>query len=129
VAGCRALDRRLQQHLILVLSNLPHGVPRNRVQECVMRLRPFCQMVAFQADGLHLPPVEPSLLSASVVTLQEEDLNRWAHADLAKLGKLIEVSHTQLARVLVRHVSSLDNAKRLLRLGVDLISLENDRGT
>ena len=129
VAGCRALDRRLQQHLILVLSNLPHGVPRNRVQECVMRLRPFCQMVAFQADGLHLPPVEPSLLSASVVTLREEDLNRWAHADLAKLGKLIEVSHTQLARVLVRHVSSLDNAKRLLRLGVDLISLENDRGT
>jgi PAS domain S-box-containing protein len=129
VAACRALDRRLQQHLILVLSNLPHGVPRNRVQECAMRLRPFCQMVAFQADGLHLPPVEPSLLSASVVTMQEQDLNRWAQDDLTKLAKLIEVSHTQLARVLVRHVTSLDNAKRLLRLGVDLFSLENDRGT
>jgi PAS domain S-box-containing protein len=129
VAALQVLDRRLQQHLILVLSNLPHGVPRNRVQECVMRLRPFCQMVAFQADGLHLPPVEPSLLSASIVTLREKDLNRWANDDLTKLGKLIEVSHTQLARVLVRHVGSLDNAKRLLRMGVDLIAMENDGAT
>ncbi len=94
-----------------------------------MRLRPYCQMVAFQTDRLHLPPVKLSLLSASIVTLLEKDLNRWASDDLAMLGKLIEVSHSQLARVLVQHVSSLDNAKRLLRMGVDLVTLENARGT
>jgi hypothetical protein len=44
------------------------------------------------------------------------------------LESLILGLHAQRARVLVRSVSSLANAKRLLQLGVDLISLADDCG-
>jgi PAS domain S-box-containing protein len=128
IAACQALDGRLQQILVPVLSNLPHGVPTTRVHDCVMRLRPFCRMVAFKADGLQLPPVESSSLGGSIVTLEEGDLDQWSPDDLARLESLILGLHAQRARVLVRSVSSLANAKRLLQLGVDLISLADDCG-
>jgi PAS domain S-box-containing protein len=128
LATCRAVDGRLQRNLILVLSNLPHGVPRSRVQECVMRLRPLCQMVAFEAEGLEIPAVELSVLNGSVLVLREADLCRWEADELAKLESLIGLARTQRTRVLVRLVSNFDSARRLLKLGVDLISITNDAG-
>jgi PAS domain S-box-containing protein len=49
VAACRALDNRLRERLVLVLSGIPKAVPKSRVLECVMRLRPFCHNVGFQS--------------------------------------------------------------------------------
>jgi hypothetical protein len=85
-------------------------------------------MVAFQIEGLNPPPVEYSVLSASIVMLAEKDLNRWSPDDLTRLETLIGVLHAHQARVLVRQVSNLANAKRLLQLGVDLISLADGGG-
>jgi seryl-tRNA(Sec) selenium transferase len=61
--------------------------------------------------------------------LQEDDLGGWGSEDLGRLRKLVDTAHAQQARVLLRHLSSLENAKRILRLGVDLISLSSDRGS
>jgi PAS domain S-box-containing protein len=126
VAACQQLDQRLQPWLILVLAHLPLGVPKSRVQECVTRLRPFCNTVGFQAEAVELPAVEFSSLGASVVVLREGDLNGWAAEDMAKLDKLIGVVRAHRARVLVRQVSSWENARRLLKLGVDLVALVQD---
>jgi hypothetical protein len=62
------------------------------------------------------------------VVLQEGDLNGWAPEDMAKLARLIGVVRTNRARVLVRQVSSWENAKRLLKLGVDLVALAQGAG-
>jgi PAS domain S-box-containing protein len=126
VAACQQLDQRLRPGLILVLAHLPLGVPQSRVQECVTRLRPFCSSVAFQAEALELPAIEFSSLGASVVVLQEADLNGWATKEVAKLGKLIGIVRANRARVLVRQVSNWETAKRLLNLGVDLVALAQD---
>ena len=88
VAACQELDERLRQQLILVLTRLPHGVPKNRVLECVMRIRPFCHQVGFEAMELDLPPIEFALLSGSIVIVRQEALNRWDQDDLAKFGRL-----------------------------------------
>jgi PAS domain S-box-containing protein len=127
VAACQQLDQRLRSRLILVLARMPLGVPKSRVLECVMRLRPFCQAVGFQAEALELPPVEFSVLGASIVVLREADLNAWETEDLAKLEKLMGVVRAHRARVLMREVSTRDNALRLLKLGVDLVALAEDQ--
>ncbi len=120
VAACQALDGRLRERLVLVLSGMPKGFPKSRVLDCVMRLRPFCQGVGFQLDAMEAPAVEASLLGSTIVALHA------GHLDLERLGRLVEVLHAKQARVLVRHVASWADAKQLVRLGVDLISVVED---
>ena len=72
VAACRTLDNRLRERLVLVLSGIPKAVPKSRVLECVMRLRPFCHGVGFQSDSMEGPSVEFSLLGTAIVVLQED---------------------------------------------------------
>jgi len=129
VAACQQLDPRLRSRLILVLAGMPSGVPKSRVLECVMRLTPFCHAVGFQAEAVELPPVEFSVLGASIVVVREADLNAWEAEDLKKLDKLISVVRAHRAHVLVRQVSSRENAMRLLKLGVDLVALAGDDGS
>ena len=83
VAACQALDNRLRERLILVLSGLPKGVPKSRVLDCVMRLRPFCHGIGFQSDSMEAPLVEFSLLAAAIVVLQDTG----ASVDTAKTGQ------------------------------------------
>ena len=64
VAVCQALDGRLRERLVAILSGMPRGFPKSRILECVMRLRPFCHGVGFQLDGMDAPSVAPSLLGA-----------------------------------------------------------------
>ena len=129
VAACQQLDARLRSRLILVLARMPPGVPKSRVLECVMRLSPFCHAVGFQAESVELPPIEFSVLGASIVVVREADLNAWEAEDLKKLDKLISVVRAHRAHVLVRQVSSRENAMRLLKLGVDLVALAGDEGS
>ena len=123
VAACRALDSRLRERLVLVLCGMPRGFPKSRVLECVMRLRPFCHGVGFQSDNMDMPAVELSLLGAAIVVLRN---NGWAARDMDKLAALVNRLHAYQARILVRHVTSWDDAKPLGRIGVDLISMVSD---
>lgn len=123
ITACQQLDERLRPRLMLVLSGVPHGVPRSRVLECVTRLRPFCHAVGFHAESVELPPVEPSALGASIVVVREADLNGFASEPVAKLDRLLNTIRTHRARVMAREVSNWENARRLLKLGVDLVAL------
>ncbi|MFZ0018968.1 MAG: PAS domain S-box protein, partial [Acetobacteraceae bacterium] len=122
IAACQALDNRLRERLILVLSGLPKGVPKSRVLDCVMRLRPFCHGIGFQSDSMEAPLVEFSLLAAAIVVLQDTG----ASVDTARLAKAIDSLHAYQARVLVRYVTSWTAAKPLAQLGVDLVSVVQD---
>jgi PAS domain-containing protein len=122
VAECKALDDRLRQRLVLVLSGLPNGVPKSRVLDCVMRLRPFCHGIGFQSDSMEVPLVEFSLLAAAIVVLQDTG----ASVDTARLAKAVDGLHAYQARVLVRHVKSWVAVKPLAQLGVDLVSVVQD---
>ncbi len=122
VAACEALDHRLRERLILVLSSLPRDVPKRRVLDCVMRLRPFCHGIGYQSDNMEGPSVEFSLLSAAIVILQDKG----APVDMPRLARLVDDLHTYQARVLVRHVTSWATAKSLAQLPVDLVSLVQD---
>ena len=122
VAACHALDNRLRQRLILVLSGLPKGVPKSRVLDCVMRLRPFCHGIGFQSDSMEVPLVEFSLLAAAIIVLQDTG----ASVDTARLAKAVDSLHAYQARVLVRHVTSWVAVKPLAQLGVDLVSVVQD---
>ena len=124
VAACRALDNRLRERLVLVLSGIPKAVPKSRVLECVMRLRPFCHSVGFQSDSMEAPSVEFSLLGTAFVVLQDD--GRAAARDPVALGKLIESLHAHRASVLVRHIPSWEAVRPLARLGVDLVAITED---
>ena len=124
VAACQTLDSRLRERLVLVLSGIPKAVPKSRVLECVMRLRPFCHGVGFQSDAWRAPSVEFSLLGTAIVVLQED--GRAAARDLVALGKLIESLHAHRASVLVRHIPSWGAVKPFARLGVDLVAITED---
>ena len=126
VAACQALDTRLRERLVLVLSGMPKGFPKSRVLECVMRLRPLCHGVGFQSDGMEAPSVELSLLGAATVVLQEDRQAARTARDIERLGKLVDSLHAYQASVLVRQVASWANAKALARLGVDLIAIGED---
>lgn len=126
VAACQALDNRLRERPVLVLSGMPKGVPKSRVLECVMRVRPFCQSVGFQWDGMEAPSVESSLLGGSIVVLQADGRVPRTATDLVKLAKLVDNLHAYQARVLVRHVASWEDTKQLVGLGVDLVSMIDD---
>lgn len=123
VMACQSLDERLRQHLVVVLSRLPHGVAKSRVTDCVMRLRPFCQSVGYQAEDLSVPPVELSMLAGAVVTVRAEEIEGRNDGDMARLEKLIGVVRAHRGYLMVRDVASWDAAKRLMRPGVDLYSL------
>jgi len=129
IMACQSLDQRLRQHLVVVLSRLPYGVARSRVTDCVMRLRPFCQNVGYQADDLNVPPVEFSMLAGAVVTVRAEEIEGLKANDMARLEKLISVVRTHRGHVMVRDVASWDAAKRLMRPGLDLYSLSETVAT
>ena len=130
VAACQALDPRLRERLILVLSGMPRGFPGSRVLECVTRLRPFCHGVGFQSDGMEAPPVDYSLLGGAIIVLPVDGWAVHDGAQLGKLAKLVDSLHAHQARVLVRHVGSWDDVKSLARANVDLVSMrEEERET
>lgn len=126
ISACQALDSRLHERLVLVLSGMPKGFPKSRVLDCVTRLRPFCHGVGFQSNTMETPSVESSLLGTSIVALRYGGAAPSASIDLDALGKLVHTLHAHRARVLVRHVPSLTAAAPPAKLGVDLISIAGE---
>ena len=124
LAACQALDPRIRERLMLVLTDMPPGCPQNRVLECVTRLRPFCCSVGFQSETLETPTVDPASFGSPIVVLKVADLSVRNGKDMTKLGKLIEYFHNHRSRVLIRHVKNRDDANMMLReCGLDLVSV------
>jgi PAS domain S-box-containing protein len=49
---CAKIDPRVAARLVIILSSLPNGLPRTRLQDCINRLRPFCHGVGYHLDEL-----------------------------------------------------------------------------
>jgi PAS domain S-box-containing protein len=124
VAACQALDLRLRERLILILSGMPKGFPKSRLLECVVRLRPFCHGVGFQSKDMEVPTMDFSSLGTAFVVLQDDAPT--TSTDLAVLRKRIDALHAHRAHVLVRHLPSWEVAAPLAGLGVDLVTLAED---
>jgi PAS domain-containing protein len=128
LAACEALDTRLRQRLVVVLSGIPKNFPKSRMLECVLRLRPFCHRIGFQSDSMEAPSVDGSLLSGAIVVLPEERLATRGAVDPEKLGRLVVAMHARQAHVLLRRVRTLDDLQPLAGIAIDLVSaIEDER--
>ena len=123
ITACQKLDARVRRRLILVLTDLPDGIPKSRVLECVTRLRPFCRGVGFAVRELEAPPVDLSNAGVPIVVVMADNLHGVDANTKARLTKLIGALHAQRSRLLVRHVASWDQASNLMATGVDMVSL------
>lgn len=126
VAACQQLDDRLRQRLLLVLFGMPKGVPKSRLMDCMMRLRPFCHGLALQLDKADVASADLSSLGVSLIVMEDGWRSPAEVREIEKLAKTVDSLHAQQARVLVRHVGSWLEAKPLARIGVDLISVARD---
>jgi PAS domain S-box-containing protein len=123
LGACEALDSRLRERLVLVLYGMPRGLPKSRMLECVLRLRPYCHTVGFEADGLETPSVDYSLLSGAIVVLRGERLARPDPRDMDRLRQVIGVLHLHHAQVLARQVPVWSDVQRLTKAGIDMVSV------
>jgi PAS domain S-box-containing protein len=125
-ATCGKIDRRLTGRLVLLLSSLPNGVPRSRLQDCVNRLRPFCGGVGYQVDEVAgLPEIDLSNSFNPIVVLP---VTACGSSTPVKLKALFSSLQTRRARVLIRGVGSEKDAAALRGLGVDMISMRRPEG-
>jgi PAS domain S-box-containing protein len=123
LAACGALDPRLRERLVVLLYGMPKGFPKSRLLECVLRLRPYCHTVGFEAEGLEFPSIDSSLLSGAIVVLRGERLARPGAKDLERLRQLNEELHQHHAHVLARQIAAWSDVQRLSKAGIDLISV------
>ena len=111
---------------MLLLSSLPEGVPRSRLQDCVNRLRPFCGGVGYQVDEVaELPEIDLSNSFNPIVVLP---VTACSASTPVKLRALFTSLQTRRARVLIRGVGSEKDAAALRGLGVDMISMRRPEG-
>ena len=123
LGACGALDPRLRERLVVLLYGMPRGFPKSRMLECVLRLRPYCHTVGFEAEGLEVPSVDVSLLSGAIVVLRGERLARPSARDIERLRQLTDELHQHHAHVLARQVPTWSDVQRLSKAGIDLISV------
>lgn len=123
---CAKIDRRVTARLILLLSSLPSGLPRTRLQDCVNRLRPFCRGVGYQVDTVaDLPEIDLSNSFNPVVVLP---ITACSSSTPAKLRPLFTSLQARRAKVLIRGVGSEKDAAALRAIGVDMISMKRSEG-
>ena len=126
LAACETLDSRLRERLVLVLCGMPKGIPKSRILECVLRLRPYCHCIGFQSEGCEAPAADASLLSGTIAVLHEDKLAVQGPTDPERLGRLIGSMHARQANVLLRCLPKWQDLKPLARTGIDLISVAED---
>ena len=115
------IDRRLTARLVLLLSSLPAGLPRARLQDCVNRLRPFCGGVGFQiAEMAELPEIDLSTSFNPIVVLSAAACAVSAPAKLKEWFSLLQLRR---AKVLVREIALEKGAAAFLSLGADMVSM------
>jgi PAS domain S-box-containing protein len=115
------LDARLQRRLLLMFSQLPTGLARMRLDDCMQRVRPYCRQVGIKLEDLSL---EPHLIKGMTGTILEVDAQDWKELPDAQLSRILGTIHAQGIKLLVRRVTSRDAAVTLRTLGVDLLSVQ-----
>jgi PAS domain S-box-containing protein len=121
-ATCGKIDQRLTGRLVLLLSGLPQGLPRSRLQDCVNRLRPFCGGVGYQVDDMaELPEIDLSNSFNPIVVLP---LSACSASTPGKVRELFSALQTRRAKVLIRGVGSEKDAAALRSLGADMIAMK-----
>ncbi|MGD0104075.1 MAG: PAS domain-containing protein [Rhodopila sp.] len=119
---CAKIDRRATSRIVLLLSSLPPGLPRTRLQDCVNRLRPCCGGVGYDVDDVaELPPIDLSTAFNPIVVLP---VTACSASTASKLKELFSSLHARQAKVLVRGIASEKDAATLRSLGVDMFSMK-----
>jgi PAS domain S-box-containing protein len=125
-AMCAKIDRRVSGRLVLLLSSLPEGLPRTRLQDCVNRLRPFCRGVGYQVDDVAaLPEIDLANSFNPIVVLP---LTACSASTPGRLRELFTSLQSRRAKVLVRGVGSEKDAASLRALGADMIAMRRAEG-
>jgi PAS domain S-box-containing protein len=125
-AMCAKIDRRVSSRLVLLLSSLPEGLPRTRLQDCVNRLRPFCRGVGYQVDDIAaLPEIDLANSFNPIVVLP---LTACSASTPGRLRELFTSLQTRRAKVLIRGVGSEKDAAALRTLGADMIAMRRPEG-
>jgi hypothetical protein len=104
-----------------LLSSVPNGVPRTRLQDCVNRLRPFCRGVGYQVDdAAELPELDLANSFNPIVVLP---VTACLSAP-SKLRAMFGALQTRHAKVLVSGIASDDEATALFSLGADMVAMK-----
>ncbi|MSP00748.1 MAG: PAS domain S-box protein [Acetobacteraceae bacterium] len=121
LATCLKVDQRVSSHLIMMLSAIPRGLLKTRQLECVNRLRPFCRGVGYHVDDMaSLAALDMSFTADPIVSMPATVLDA---DDPEKLMTLIGSLHARRTRILIREVTSEEDAALLRTIGVDMISM------
>lgn len=119
---CAKIDPRVTSRLVVLLTSLPEGLPRTRLQDCVNRLRPYCRSVGYQVDDVaDLPELDLSTSFNPVVVLP---VTACAASSPGKLKEIFSSLQSRRARVLIRGVGSEKDAAALRSLGVDMVCMK-----
>jgi hypothetical protein len=121
-AVCSRMDQRVTGRMILVLSKMPAGLPRTRLQDCVTRLRPYCRAVGYEVTELAaLAEIDLSncynptmVLPASVCTATSPDTLRALFLSL----------QSRRAKVMIQGAASERDAARFRSVGADMVSMK-----
>ena len=123
-AVCAKIDSRVTARLVLLLSSLPNGLPRSRLQEAVNRLRPFCRGVGYQVEELAaLAQVDLSNSYNPIVVLPAAECNVSAPRDLGRYSARCKAREP---RFLFAGLRSRRDAATLRSLGADMLSMKRD---
>ncbi|MEA2790581.1 MAG: hypothetical protein QOG73_2987 [Acetobacteraceae bacterium] len=121
-AMCAMIDARVTRRLIVMLSSLPVGLPRTRLQDCINRLRPFCRGVGYYVEELAaLAQIDLSNGYNPIVALPA---SACFASQPGKLKDLFHLLQSQRAQVLVLGVGSMKDASALRSVGADMISMK-----
>ena len=125
LATCLKIDQRVTSRVILLLSSLPEGLPKTRLLECINRLRPFCRGVGYSVnDAAGLSLIDLSNSITPIVSLPAAAL---VTNDPNKVKALFSSLHARRAKILVRGVTSDEDAAAFRSQGVELITMEGRR--
>ncbi len=120
-AICEKIDQRMTARLVLLLSSVPNGVPRTRLQDCVNRLRPFCRGVGYQVDDpAELPELDLTNSFNPIIVLP---IAACSLAVPAKTRGLFTALQARRAKILVAGVGSDSDAAAVLALGADMVAM------
>lgn len=121
-ALCARIDPRVTARLVILLSSLPNGLPRTRLQDCINRLRPFCRGVGYHLDELaDLPRID---LSNSFNPIAVFPVTACSASAPSELRELFSSLQSRRAKVLIYGIASKKDAAALRGLGADMISMK-----
>jgi hypothetical protein len=121
-AVCAKLDPRVTGRLILLLSTLPAGLPRTRLQDCVNRLRPYCRAVGYEFNAL--ADLEEIDLSNSYNPILVLPAAACVDSALDALAALFLSLQSRRAKVMIRDVASERDATAFRSVGADMVCMK-----